>query len=289
MALTTTAETGQTTPDDKTAIGYAVGVTDIAQVADQNTAGYSATLTVEADDAAAFVYEVLGYSELQGTSLHRVLPEPCGIDSRAYAMRMERAQATEVGANNAAGWPTFGQISYRVEYAIPLYDVLEDDEVTYEHERFCVWKKNPTVQNEKIPGGSFKFINASKTDLNEVGVRTGQVLELSCKWLDVPRFDYAKLSGLFNKINSSAIVLDGVSYDAYKVLFAGASEEPRVNGVGFRTRDIDLKFLVRLDARTWNMFWCPRDGAYVEVSSNGEAGGTRPFTTANLLDIWTFT
>lgn len=291
---TKTATTGSTTPWSKSpAIGYSVWY-DLADQADQNTVGHTITTVVDSADAEFFTYHMMGWAGLTGSTLQRVLPEKSGFDSRMYAVKMESVfrNPDNPATNNSEGWPNYDIQGYRVTYAIPLYAVLEDDEITYEHERFCVWRKRVTAQNEQIPGGGFLFVSGTaseRTPLNQVGVKTGSRLELTCKWLDVPIFDYAKISTYCNKINSAAVTWDGTTYDAGKVLFIGADEEPRVNASGQRTRDINLTFSVITDDRTWNKFWKSGSAGLVEVSSDGTTGGTKPFTTADLNQIWTFT
>lgn len=297
MPLTTTATTGQSSPDSKTAIGYAVGH-DLQVTADPQTVGYTVTLTVDGADSAAFEYEMLGYSRLEGGYLHRVLPEPCGRDSRAYCVKLESVLhipdelAAGATAVNAAGWPTYQIESYRATYAIPLYAVLEDEEVSYEHERFCVWRMKVTAQSEKLPGGGFQYINADvkkRLKVGEVGVKTGRMLDLSCKWLDVPFYDYDRLKTLCNKINSADVTWNGVTFDAETVLLTGVDAEPRVNAVGERAYDITFSFSVRTDGRSWNRFWKAGGEGYVEVSSDGTPSGDRPFESADLNDLWIFT
>lgn len=285
-----TATTGESSPDSKVGIDYAVSQLegDIQESGDPSTSGLTALLTVDAADSVAFLYELLGYSELDGTSLHRVLPEPSGIYSDMYAASYQRVKSIWDQGTNAAGWPTYDQITYAVTYVKPLYEVLEDDEVTYEHERFCVWRKKIAAQNEKIPGGTFKTIATPSVVLYEVGVRTGRTLELTCKWIDVPKFDYATISGLANKINDADVTWDGTVYDAETVLFTGAEEEPRLNAFGLRTRDITFSFLIRADGRSWNKFWSASDGDYIEVSTDGTSGGDKPFGAADLNTLWTF-
>jgi hypothetical protein len=190
---------------------------------------------------------------------------------------------------NSVGWPTYQIESFQATYAIPLYAVLEDDEVTYEHERFCIWRSKITAQNEKIPGGGFQFVSATASErvkVSEVGVKTGRRMDLTCKWLDVPFFDYEFYKTLANTINSAAVTWNGVTYDAETVLLTGIDHEPRVNGVGLRTNDITFSFSVVSDGRTWNKFWKSGSAGYVEISSDGTSGGTKPFTTADLNTLW---
>jgi len=300
MPITTTATTGETTPTQKNAVGYAVHH-DIQQTSDPTTTGYTVTLTVDGANTLGqgssdlFARDMLGWSSvpLAGV-LSRVLPEPCGRDPRAYCVKLESVMhvpddltAGEVTVS-PAGWPTYQVESFRATYAIPLYQVKEDDEVTYEHERFCVWRTKVTAQNEKIPGGAYQRVDgtaANRLPLNEVAVKTGRGFELTCKWLDVPFYDPAHLATLMNKINDADVTWNGVTFAENTVLVTGIDAEPRVNGVGDLVYDYTFSFSVKGDGRTWNKFW-QRDGTYVEVSTDGTAGGSKPFATADLNELW---
>lgn len=294
MALVTTAVTGNTSPEAKTGIPYSVGnlEVDFGESADPTTSTYTALCTVAWEYADEFIEEMLGRVELtvEGGKLNRVLPEYCPHKPRAYALKADLVKTLTWQGNDAAtGWPTFAQSVYRVTYAVPMYDVKENEDVDYEHQRFCVWTKRITAQNEKVPGLSYKFVGTG-LPLNEVGVRMGRQLEMSCKWLDVPTFDYAVISQYANRVNDLEIELDGTTWPAETVLFVGGSEDPKVNAAGQRNRDITLTFLCRIDGRTWNKFW-DRGAAgadkYVLVTDDGGAGGNRIFPTADLNQIWT--
>jgi hypothetical protein len=296
MPLTPTAYTGRSSPDQKNAIGYAVGH-DIQVTADPNTVGYTVTLTVDGEDATIFEREMLGYTgeDDEPGKMNRILPEPCGYDPRAYCVKLESIMhipdALNAGATavNGVGWPTYQLVSYRATYAIPMYNVLENSEIDYEHERFCVWRTKVVAQNEKIPGGGFQFIGATAAErikLPEVGVKTGRILQLNCKWLDVPFFDYETLSTYCNAINISPVIWNGNEYPAETVLVTGMDAEPRINAIGERSFDITFDFAVRADGRTWNKFWKNGTSGYVEVSDNGETSGNRPFEKLDLNLLW---
>lgn len=302
MPLTPTAYTGRSSPEQKNEIGYAVGH-DIQVTADPNTVGYTVTLTVDGEDATIFEREMLGYTYITSDNdpnafpgkINRILPEPCGYDPRAYCVKLESVMhipdPLDEGATavNGAGWPTYQLVSYRATFAIPLYNVLENEQVDYEHERFCVWRTKVVAQNEKIPGGGFQFIGstaAERIKLPEVGVKTGRILQLSCKWLDVPKFNYETLKFYCNTINLSDITLNNNVYPAETVLVTGMDAEPRVNAIGERSFDITFDFAVRADGRTWNKFWKNGTSGYVEVSDNGETSGNRPFERLDLNTLW---
>ena len=196
MAFTPTALTGVTTPERKVGVPYSVGY-DYSQTADPNTVGANVTLFVEGNNSDLFVEEMLGYSEVVGGNLSRVLPEPCGYyrpglgtgaeGKRMYCVGLASVSHTPtppvagVAVVNSEGWLEYDLEAWKATFAVPQYNVLEDEEVQYEHERFCVWRMKVTASNEKIPGGGFQYITANKEKVSEVGVKTGRQLELSCK------------------------------------------------------------------------------------------------------------
>lgn len=295
--LATTATT-----DGPNSVPYAVW-NDLAPAADTTTRGHTVTLVCDAENEELFLWDMLGYSQLDGATLHRELPQRSEYTSgpdKMYAVSYQHAFRTpknpaEVGAS---GWPVWDIAGFNFSFAVPLYKVLSDDEITYEFERYCIWRKKVTAQNEKIPGSTFKFVddglsaNSGQLPLNEVGVRTGRILELTCQWIDVPVFDYAVISARANTVNNTTVIWDGSSYPEETVLFVGADEVPRVNALGIATRDINFNFLIRLDGRTWNKFWNKAaTGAdkYTLVTDNGISAGNKPFTSSSLNNLWTFT
>ena len=291
-----TSVTGNTTPGSKSLIRYDVGTlpTDIQEQFDTTTTGSTVLMTVDWSESADFLRDMLGYAEKDGTQLRRILPEYSYWDDDTYAVACRSVQFIGGTTNDPdlGDWPVPAVAVYAVTFATPLYKVKEDDEVTHEHERYCVWRANGVAQNEKIPGGGFKFVSGTaseRTPLNEVGVKTGRLLNLTCKWIDVPFVDYPKLSTLANKVNDAEVTWNGVAYPTGTVLFTGWDLEPRNNHFGDPTHDINLSFSIRTDGRTWNSFWKNGTDGYVEVSSDGTSGGDKPFTAADLNDIWTFT
>lgn len=292
-----TAATGLTTNEGKNAVGYGVGL-DVADSSDPTTSGLTATVVINASERELFLYDMLGWSEVTGGILRRVLPEPAGFDRRYYCVKLDPLWKTPKYTANVLeldgdGWPVFDIAAYKATYVIPLYEVKEDAEITYEHERFCIWRKKPVAEDEQIPGASLKVESATASErlpLNEVGVRTGRRFELTCKWLDVPDVGYDVVSQYMNKINNAAVTWNGETYDAETVLVTGVEREPRVNGNGTKSSDFTFTFSIRADGRSWNKYWVSgaTSSRYVYVSADGTVGGDRVFETADLNSLWMF-
>lgn len=291
-----------TSPSYKTPlVRYDVGTlkTDIVEEFTPTTNGSVVMCTVDWAYSVWFLRHMLGWSEKNGTKLRRVLPEFSSWDDDTFAVS---ARSTKWFGGSAptvapAMWPRPLYIEYAVTFAAPLYVVKEDSQITYEHQRFCVWKTRRVAQNEKLPGASMKFVNdtlpanSGQRALNEVGVKTGRVVDLSCKWLDVPFVDYTQLSDLSNKINSSEVTWNNTTYKAETVLFTGWDVDARNNCFGDPTHDITFNFSIRADGRTWNKFWdATAAGAdkYVLVTDNGISGGNKVYQAADLNNLWKF-
>lgn len=298
MSTVFTAVTGTTSPDLKTGIEYSIGIleADMKQEYTPNSSSVSALCTCTYEDSDLFLAEMLGYSKKIGTQLQRVLPERSGwdfgnTDVIHYAMDARLVKCLNWQDNDAiSGWPVYGEMVYLVTFAAPLYEVKEDDEVFYEHERFCVFTKRGTASNEKIPGGSLIF-PSDGVKLNEVGVKTGRTTSLAVKWCDVPYVNYAKLSTLANKVNQSGFSLDGTTYTAETVLFENWSEDKRVNAFGKRVVDLTLNYTVRVDGRSWNTVWRKAAGGgltYEAPTYDGTLGGDKTFATADLNECFSF-
>lgn len=302
--------TGNTSPDLKHGVGYDVGnlPDDIKQEYTSTSSSITALCTVDYEDSDLFLADMLGWSKKVGTQLQRVLPERAGWDDMDdtdiahYAMDARLVKACTWTENDPeTGWPIYGNgLVYAVTFAAPLYAVLEDDEIDAEHERFVVFSDSGTAQNEKIPGGSYwlpatpaivspAFPAQTARPLSEVGVRTGRVVALKAKWLDVPFVNYAMLSTLSNKVNSADLEWNGIRYKIGTVLFETWSRIPRVNAFGERTQDLEFVFSVRVDGRTWNSFWTryPSPYNYLEATQNND-GVTTTFQTADLNLCFSF-
>ena len=266
----------------------------------------SATVTVICETAFAtserFLQHMLGRATRKPTYIERMLPEvslwgPFTLNPVHYALSADAVKfigwTGKVDPLDKA-WPAYDRVQYAVTYGAPLYELSEDNVggvTTDESTRFVLWSKNGAASNERIPGNSFKFINANKDPIGETGIRTGRTVSLEAKWLDVPYVNYTRIAAISNRINAAAVTFDGQTYPAETVLFESWSEAKKRDVFGQRVSDVTFKFLVRQDLdstgaqRTWNKFWT-KDGLTVEVSSDGTTGGVRVFQTADLKDLF---
>ena len=275
---------------------------EVKETVNQTSSVTTLICEVAFDDKYKFLWHMVGHSTVSGGYLSRILPERSSWNGDQYALSVDSVKfmkytavpGTIGGIPIPNGWPTFERVQYSVTFGAPLYEILEDSATPSsfdESTRFVLWSKNGAASNERVPGASFKFINANKDPLPEGPVRTGRTVSLEAKWLDVPEVNYTRIAGMSNRINGSAITLDGQLYPAETVLFESWSEAKKRTAFGQLVSDVTFKFLIRQDLdsagvqRTWNKFWS-KDGTTVEVSSDGTTGGVRVFQTANLLDLF---
>jgi hypothetical protein len=286
--------TGNTTPELKNAIEYNIlcQENDVKMSYSNAASGTTIYCEVAWEDIEYFRRDMLGYAEFSGGTLVRVLPERCEFPGceEQYCMGMELVKAITFSpaatALSPGNWPVYERAVFACQFAAPPYDVLEDSETPEGDEsvRNVVWTKRMIAANEKIPGGGFKFIDSNKTPLAEVGVKTGRVVNLQAKWIDVPELPI--ISSFANKINEFALVWNHEIYDAETVLVETMAYDYRKNPFGDWTFDVTYNLAIRQDGRTWNKFWKNGDEGYVEVSSDGTTGGDRPFEVADLADLF---
>lgn len=281
--------TGTTTPDRKNLVEYNFynQTGDVKEQYGQTANGSGFLLELAYADGGAFLRDMLGYSELNGNEIVRVLPERSGYDDDQYCLQCDLAKSITYTGLSADEWPEFERVVYNCQFAAPLYAVLEDDEVEHEHERFVIWRSRGAANNEQIPGGGFKFTDGSNAILAQVGVKTGRLIYLQAKWIDVPFLSTNIYFNAANRVNSTEVTWNGSTYAAETVLFESWDSDQRRNPFGELTYDITFNFAVRADGRTWNKFWKSGLSGYVEVSHDGTPGGNKPFSTYDLNDLFT--
>ncbi len=312
MTVSYPSVTGSTSPALKSGIPYAVGMLegDIKRTWDQTTSGTSARVACNWDDVSDFVEDMLGGSKLIGTvgttgaRISRTLPERCPYNDRQYCLGLTLIQTT--GFNHGAvskfaGWPEFnkngeGVAVFEAHYAATLYELLEDDEIDDETDRFLIVTPSGVSENQQIPGAAFRVINDAipadqRIPLGETGVKTGRSIDLQVKFLDVPAVNYTKIISLSNKVNAGPFTIgEWFTFPAETCLFKTWTANRKVNALGNPTFDISFTFGIKTDKgpdgqfRTWNKFWTTT--GYVEVSHNGASTGNKVFQSGDLKGIF---
>lgn len=295
-------ETGWTTSSKKSSIQYKIGtlVGDVASSSDVNSGTRTYLCTVAYDDATRFEEEMLGYALVSGGKIVRILPEPlvddtdpsrCGRLNPMYALTMRRVKTIKHAENNSDGFPVWDQAVYQVTFGYPLYNVLEDDEVTTgstrdESLRFVIWERKSAYENLRIPSKGFTFPSDDKQIPDETVIKTSTFSTIQAKWIDVPGLDYDVIGLLLGSVNSTTIVLDGTTYGAEQVLFETWSEVRRVNAFGDPTRDVIITFLIRNSDRNWNTLWRRTAAGEMTYEAPEDANGNKIFSSEDLNDIF---
>lgn len=287
-------QTGETTFWAKDGIDYNIeeGQTGlISESVGQTTSGVGVVCELDYDAYEKWKQEMLGYSVITAR-LERVLPEPCGWDSNLYAMQIDRTESikgSQLGETlGATDWPSYARVKAQVQFAAPLYQVREDNDIIYEHERYCIWERKLSAENLQLPGGAYIFPSDGR-QVAQTAIMVSRTIELRCTWLDVPVLPYANISNCMNHINSAAITLNGVSYAAETLLFRGVDEKQRRNPFGRYTYDATYVFLHKADGNTWQqLLRKSAAGAmvYEAPTADGTVGGTKIYGTAAFLQLW---
>lgn len=257
-----------------------------------------------------FVQDMLGRSFMIGSgstrSMVRILPELCPfvLDGSTmlaslYAASCELVKSvTWTGDGPYNSWPVYTTAVYKVTFASVLYPVKDEASITSEKQRYTIFTPRGESVEEKVPGGGYRFVDdavsANRRAVQEVGTKTGRLVRLECKWLDVPEIPYANLLTYSNKVNDAILNLDGVDYAAETVMFETWEASPRMSPLGQKTYDITYHFLIRSDGRSWNKYWSAakaKSGAadpYVKISSDGTSTGKFPYTPDAIQKVFQF-
>lgn len=291
-----TISTGSTTPEFKSGITYTIGVlpADTKRTVNNLSGTTTYLCTVDYEDQEEWLYEMLGYSWTTRTptssstisNMYRVLPEknPEGM----YALDAQLVRNIGHIDNDANGWPIYDKAVWQVTFGHPLYDVLEDEEIAYEFNRFVVWKRKSVAQNEKIPGGGFYFQDTPPTAVPDMSVvKVGRYVELQAKWIDVPYVNTTALDLLCNKVNQYELNWNDERYPIETVMLTGYDEEILVNAFKTKTRNLTLNFGIRTDGRTWNKLWRRNAAGAVTYDKPLDLASQPIFALADLNAVFT--
>lgn len=241
----------------------------------------TAIATVAWDDAPQFLKDMLGTVELQGSQLTRTLPELCPYTNWHYCVDAKLVQSygqVEDGEPFADpdpaynNWPRFKWANYQLTFRSLLYDILADDEIDKEYQRYVLRDGGYRARNIKIPGGSYVFTGTTNP-VGEVGVKVEGGIQLKMKWLSVPKIPWANIRKCGGKVNANPWPsLDDDPNPAEAVLFESMDYVRRWTAAGQRVYDLTYSFLIKAEEQgvggtslTWNMMFSPNDGEYKSV------------------------
>lgn len=269
------------------------------------------TCRVDATESFEWVTAMVGRVYVTGTTLRRDLPEQNPFDEKQWCTKVEQIDqgGLKDGDNDAdgdladmaSGWPFTKWQRYRVTFEGMPFQVLTDAIVdTLEAEvggkaelyRYLVRNQKTYAREQQIPGGGFYTIGSTPPagKILQTGFKTRVYGDITYTRVRVPVGHFpAELKSHRGKINSAAFdsyaVDGGYGFAAGELLYAGYDDTNRY----FDANEdwvCDLVLNFKFCQGGWNFFYS-KTGVLVEVSSNGTAGGVKPYTTADMLDLFT--
>jgi hypothetical protein len=271
---------------------------------------------VRGDDADAWVECMVGRSYVEsfggGFRLRRAIPErvPASITS-AVQFCTKVTQIDEGGdpaaadvvpgtrADTVSRWMVSGWHLYQVAWeALPYIASVTDDEVDAdidpdeggagELNRYVTRKRQGQGREVGIPGGGFFTVPAGEKIMQN-GFKVVPASTLTYTWHRVPvaNIPRSSIDSCLGKVNLG--VFDdpangtGFAIPAGRVLFVDWDENRFYDANGDFVADLTYHF--RASAVSWNAY-PTATGTFVEVSSDGTTGGTKPYTAADLTSIF---
>lgn len=263
---------------------------------------------VDANESFDWITDMVGRSYMSGTTLRRDLPEQNPFDVNQWCTKVE--QIDQGGINDddtlsdaASGWPFTKWQRYRCTFeGMPFAmrdDAAADSYATTqsskaELSRYVVRGQRTYAKEQQIPGGAFKIVDdgtaANRLPLMQTGFKTrvfGDVTYTLVRW-PVTNFP-AEWKNHRGKINSAAFDAssgsgEGYAWAAGELLYVGYDDNNKYFDANEDwVADVVLQF--KFCQGGWNYF-LNSSGALVEVSTDGLSSGTKPYSTAQLYDLF---
>lgn len=266
------------------------------------------TCRVDAATSWDWITDMVGEVYVQSIggvdTLRRYLPEQNPFDSNQWCTKVEQLDqggpndsATGSLMDDATGWPFTQWQRYRVTFEGMPFAMRNDDDAdayptTPELGRYCIRGRRSYVKEQQIPGGGFyQITGAADTPLYQTqfkNINMADVTYTLVRW-PVENLPAARLT-LGGQINdatfdSSSGSGEGYNFSAGTLLFAGFDDNNRYYDAN-EAWVCDLVYTFRYVSTGWNKF-ITKTGSFVEVSSDGTNGGTRPYTTADFNTLFT--
>lgn len=279
---------------------------DVASYREQWVPGNNKTeimCRVDANDAFDWITSMVGQSYVNGsTTLRRDLPEQNPFDENQWCTKIE--QIDQGGENEdetfrdvVSGWPFTRWCRYKATFESLLYKVRSDTDADSDASgltvpellRYVTRSQTIYAREQQIPGGGFKAVGGTDK-LMQTGFKTRSFGDVTYCRIRVPcgRFpaEFRSHRGKINDDTFDAIV-DGDEYafSAGELLYVGYDDSNKYWDANEDwVCDVVLKF--KYCQGGWNYFF-NNLGTLVEVSSNGTAGGTKPYSTADFDLLFT--
>jgi len=258
---------------------------------------------VDADDAFDWITDMVGRSYVNGsTVLRRDLPEQNPYDENQWCTKVEQVDqggenVDETYRDAVSGWPFTRWCRYRCTFESLLYKVLSDTDADTrasgltepELLRYVTRAQTIYAREQQIPGGGFQAVGGGDK-LMQTGFKTRAFGDVTYCRIRVPCEAFpAEFISHRGKINDDAFdpkdVGDEYSFATGELLYVGYDDSNKYWDANEDwVCDVVLKF--RYCQGGWNYFF-NNLGVLVEVSSDGTAGGTKPYTTADFNLLFT--
>jgi hypothetical protein len=228
-------------------------------------------------DRTNFMYDMLGFSESPGSGqLSRQIPEQHPDLLHLYAADAEMIQGIGRPDQDAStqlisffdgptppdslfvGDTGSGIARFAVTYRTFPFDILADDDIGTELDRYVERRTTYATEAFLIPGQTLKWSSDNKV-IQEPTTKAFYTKELSYRWVDVPAVPTSSIETCINKVNSTTF--DG--YTAGKLLMIAPNLERTYNAVGQVVWEIIYKFLWR--ANGWNQLYRRSSGVFADV------------------------
>lgn len=164
------------------------------------------------------------------------------------------------------GWLHYESAVVTARFGVPEYDPVE------------FWSLREETSGEFVtyPGTNWMYIGGGIVDAEQSRPMPHKQISYSTHRL--PFIPSAITATLQDTVNLNPYRIGNVVYDAGVLLFLGNSTESRRTLVGL---EHDISYQIAYRRVPWNYVWNPASFSWQEVSSDGTAGGVRPFETAD--------
>jgi hypothetical protein len=257
---------------------------------------------VDANEAFDWITDMVGEAYVSGTTLRRHLPEPNPYDPNQWCVRVEQVDQggendEDTFADPASGWPFTKWVRYKCTFESLLYKVLSDQEADdaasadateAELVRYCTRAQSTYAREQQIPGGGFTAIGTGDK-LMQTGFKTRCFGDVTYVRVRVPCGHFpTEFKSHRGKINNATFDPpshgDEYNFAAGELLYVGYDDNNKYWDANEDwVCDVVLKF--KYCAGGWNFFF-NNLGVLVEVSSDGTSGGTKPYSTADMTDLF---
>ena len=278
------------------------------------------TCRVKTSQAFDWVTDMVGRVSVDPVTglLRRDLPEVNPFDSKQRCTGLEQVDQGEVDpdagtiqddlgnptfADSVSAWPVTRWMRYRASFEAMPFELRDDAYVDgkapagWEREllRYVVRARKTVAREQQIPGGGFKVIAAAVADrvlLMTTNFKTLVFGDVTYTWVRVPvgRLPPQAISHE-GKINDAVfdprtLTTNPAGYDfpAGTLLYTGFDDTQKYYDAN-EDWVCDVVYNFRYKQIGWNKY-LNNLGAAVEVSSDGTAGGTKPYTTANFNQLF---